>query len=149
MAECDAGSSVSVNVFMQMLGRFLRNLSARLSLVPSVTALEITTALWKWPWDGLKLSHAQIRPGSNLGLPKATSRLFAPALGQVAHSVSGGFSSKHCMCIPALGETLKLRVSMAKSPNNLYSIHKLASCSWSCTDHDQLHFPLRNLTSIA
>jgi hypothetical protein len=36
-----------------------------------------------WPWDGLKLSHACIRSGSNPGLPRVTSRRFARALGRL------------------------------------------------------------------
>jgi hypothetical protein len=61
-----------------------------------------------WPWDGLKLSHDRMRPGSNPGLPRATSRLFARAAGQVAYWVSGGLPFTNCMCIPPCGARPKL-----------------------------------------
>jgi hypothetical protein len=73
-------------------------------------------ALWRatpWPWDGLKLSHARMRPGSNPGLPRATSRLFARAPGRVRYWVSGGFPFTNCMCIPPRGARPKLSASMA------------------------------------
>jgi hypothetical protein len=54
-------------------------------------------------WDDLKLSHAPKRPGSNPGLPRATSFLFARAPGQVACWNSGAFPLTNCMCIPSLG----------------------------------------------
>jgi hypothetical protein len=62
----------------------------------------------RFPWDGLKLSHARMRPGSNLGLPRVTSRLFARAPERVAYWVSGGFPFSICMCIPPCGATPKL-----------------------------------------
>jgi hypothetical protein len=49
-----------------------------------------------------------MRPGSNPGLPRATSRLFARAPGRVAYRVSGGFPFTNCMCIPTCGARLKL-----------------------------------------
>jgi hypothetical protein len=61
-----------------------------------------------WPWDGLKLSHARMRPGSNPGLPRATSRRFARAPGRGAYWVSGGFPLTNCMRIPSCGARPKL-----------------------------------------
>jgi hypothetical protein len=59
------------------------------------------------PWDGLKLSHARVRPGSNPGLPKATSRLFARAPEKVAYWVSCGFPFTNRMCIPPLEASME------------------------------------------
>jgi hypothetical protein len=59
---------------------------------------------------GMALNSAMraMRPGSNPGLPRATSRLFARAPGRVAYWVSGGFPLTNCMCIPACGARPKL-----------------------------------------
>jgi hypothetical protein len=53
----------------------------------------------RWPWDGLKLSHARMRPRSYPGLRLATSYLFARVPGQVVYFDSVGFPSTNCMCI--------------------------------------------------
>jgi hypothetical protein len=60
------------------------------------------------PWDGLNLSHARMRPGSDPGLPRAISRLFARAPGRVAYWVSGGFPLTNCICLPPCGARPKL-----------------------------------------
>jgi hypothetical protein len=91
-----ASFSVSVSVF-------LRQLCAALSMIRCYRAYCII-----WPWDGLKLSHARTRPGSNPGLPRAISRLFARAPGRVACWVSGGLPFTNCMCIPPRGARPKL-----------------------------------------
>jgi hypothetical protein len=65
------------------------------------------------PWDALKLSHARMRPASNPGLPRATSRLIARAPGRVAYWISGGFPFTNRMCIPPRGPRPKLQGSMA------------------------------------
>jgi hypothetical protein len=52
-------------------------------------AMQCRTGDCTEPWDGLQLSHVRMRPGSNPGLPRATSRLFARAPGRVAYWVSG------------------------------------------------------------
>jgi hypothetical protein len=64
-------------------------------------------------WDDLKLNHVRMRPGSNPGPPRATSRLFSRAPGQVAYWVSGDFPFTNCMLIPPLGARPKLKACMA------------------------------------
>jgi hypothetical protein len=51
----------------------------------------------------LNSSMRAMRPGSNPGLPRATSRLLARAPGRVAYWVSGGLPFTNCMCIPSCG----------------------------------------------
>jgi hypothetical protein len=52
--------------------------------------VRLTHSGTSWPWDGLKLSHARMLPGSNPDLPRAASRRFARAPAPVAFWVSGG-----------------------------------------------------------
>jgi hypothetical protein len=75
---------------------------------PAATQLRHVPELLHFPWDGLKLSHARMRPGLNPGLPRATSRLLARASGRVAYWVSGGFPFTSCICIPPRGARRKL-----------------------------------------
>jgi hypothetical protein len=61
-----------------------------------------------WPWDGPKLSHMRMRLGSNPGLPRVTSRLFARAPGRLAYlflvlsPLRIACVFLHCMCFPSL-----------------------------------------------
>jgi hypothetical protein len=66
-----------------------------------------------WFWEDLELNHSRMRPGSNPGLPRATSLLFARAPWQVAYWVSCGFPFTNCMFIPPRGARPKLKESMA------------------------------------
>jgi hypothetical protein len=44
--------------------------------VPPFHSPGLRLQLLQLPWDGLQLSHARVRSGSNPGLPRTTSRLF-------------------------------------------------------------------------
>jgi hypothetical protein len=66
-----------------------------------------------WSWEDHELNRARMRPGSNPGLPRATSRLFERTPGQVAYWVSDGFPFTNCMCISPLGAKPKHQASMA------------------------------------
>jgi hypothetical protein len=76
-------------------------------ILPTLSILPLLSPAWSVQREFvtkhgicIKLSHAHMRPGSNPGPPRATSRLFARAPGRVAYWISRGFPHTNSMCIP-------------------------------------------------